>query len=163
MSRAFTRALVVSTIGGLAVAPALAYAANGGSSTHAPTVTTVAAPKHAQGGQNILLSARVSIAPDKPSAPADDLEPDRKGKGKKGGKGTVKKGKGRGRGHRHANETGQITFVVDGKALAPVRISNGRALEKVQLPSGSHTATASYSGDSHFNGSQSTPVTFTVS
>jgi Bacterial Ig-like domain (group 3) len=169
MSRAFTRALVVSTIGGLAVAPALAYAANGGSSTHASTVTTVAAPKHALGGQSILLSARVSIAPDKPSAPADDLESERKGKGGKtgkGGKGTVKKGKGgkgRGKGHRHGAETGEITFVVDGKALAPVRLSHGRALDKVQLPAGTHTATASYGGDSHYNASQSAPVTFTVS
>jgi hypothetical protein len=168
MSRAFTRALVVSTIGGLAVAPALAYAANGGSNTHASTATTVLAPKHAQGGQSILLSARVSLAPNKPSAPADNLEPERK-KGTKGGKSgkggtTVKKGKGgKGKGHRHAAETGEITFVVDGKALSPVRISNGRALEKVELPSGNHTAAASYSGDSHYNASESAPVTFTVS
>jgi hypothetical protein len=169
MSRAFTRALVISTIGGLAVAPALAYAADSGPGAHAATVTTVLAPKHAQGGQDILLSARVGVAPDKPTA--QDLGPERK-KGSKGsksgksGKGgtTVKKGKGgKGRGHRRATETGEVTFVVDGKALSPVRISHGRALEKLDLPPGNHTAAASYSGDDHYGASKSAPVTFTVS
>jgi hypothetical protein len=169
MSRAFTRALVISTIGGLAVAPALAYAADGGSGgsgAHAATVTTVLAPKHAQGGKAILLSARVGVTPDQPTAPAEDLQPDRKGS--KGGKSgtTVKKGKGgkgKGKGHRRAAETGEITFVVDGKALAPVRISHGRAIEKLELPPGNHTAAAAYSGDSHYNASKSAPVTFAVS
>lgn len=169
MSRAFTRVLVLSTIGGLAVAPSLAYAAGGVSNPHAPTVTRVLAPKHAQGGKDVLLSARVSVA-SKPTAPTTDLEPDRKGSkgGKgKGGKGTVKRhrgGKGgKGRGHRRASETGSITFTVDGKKLTPVRISHGRALEKLMLPPGSHTASASYSGDDAFSPSQSVPVTFTVS
>jgi hypothetical protein len=169
MSRAFTRALVISTIGGLAVAPALAYAADGGSGgsgAHAATVTTVLAPKHAQGGQAILLSARVGVAPDEPTAPAEDLQPDRKGaKGGKSGT-TVKKGKGgkaKGKGHRRAAETGEITFVVDGKALAPVRISHGRAIEKLELPPGNHTAAAAYGGDSHYSASKSAPVTFAVS
>ena len=172
MSRVFTRALVVSTIGGLAVAPALAYAAggtSGGSKAHTPTVTTVLAPKHAQGGQDILLSARVSLAAG-PTAPVTDQNPERKspkgGKSGRGGKGgsTVKKGKGgKGRGHRHAAETGEIIFTVDGKELAPVRISHGRALEKLELPPGNHTASASYGGDSHYDGSESMPVTFAVS
>ena len=164
MSRAFTRALVLSTIGGLAVAPSLAYAAGGGgSSPHAPTVTRVLAPKHAQGGKDILLSARVSLA-EKPTAPTTDLEPDRKGSKGGKGKGTVKKGKGgKGRGHRRASETGSIIFTVDGKALAPVRVSHGRALEKLTLPAGNHTASASYSGDDNYSPSESTPVTFAVS
>jgi hypothetical protein len=167
MSRAFTRALVISTISGLAIAPALAYAADSGSGAHAATVTTVLAPKHAQGGQDILLSARVGLAHNKPTPPTESPQPDRKGPGKggKSGKGgtTVKKGKGKGRGHRRAAETGEVTFVVDGKALAPVRISHGRALEKLELPPGEHTAVASYSGDSNYDASESTPVTFTVS
>ena len=166
MSRAFTRALVLSTIGGLAVAPSLAYAAGGGSNPHAPTVTRVLAPKHAHGGEDVLLSARVSLAK-KPTAPTTDAEPERKGpkggKGK-GGKGTVKKGKGgKGHGHRRASETGSIIFTVDGKALAPVRISHGRALEKLTLPPGNHTASASYSGDDNYSASESTPVSFAVS
>jgi Bacterial Ig-like domain (group 3) len=162
MSRAFTRALVLSTIGGLAVAPGLAFAATGGggSTVHAPTVTTVLAPKHAQGGHDILLSARVSLAT-KPTAPNKDLEPERKRT--KGGT-SVKKGKGgKGKRHHRANETGEITFVVDGKALTPVRISHGRALEKLQLAPGNHTAVAEYSGDGHYNPSESAEVNFTVS
>lgn len=165
MSRAFTRALVLSTIGGLAAAPSLAYAAGGGSSPHAPTVTRVLAPQHAH-GEDVLLSARVSLAK-KPTAPTTDVEPERKGsKGSKGkgGKGTVKKGKGgKGRGHRRASETGSVIFTVDGKTLAPVRISHGRALEKLTLPPGNHTASASYSGDDNYSASESTPVTFAVS
>ena len=171
MSRAFTRALVISTISGLAIAPALAYAADSSSGAHAATVTTVLAPKHAQGGQDILLSARVGLAHDKSGAPTESPQPDRKGSGTKGGKSgkggtTGKKGKGKsgkGKGHRRAAETGEITFVVDGKTLAPVRISHGRALEKLELPPGDHTAVASYSGDSHYDASESAPVTFTVS
>jgi len=171
MSRAFTRALVITTISGLAIAPALAYAADSGSGAHAATVTTVLAPKHAQGGQDILLSARVGLAHNKPTPPTESPQPDRKGPGAKGGKSgkggtTVKKGKGKGgkgRGHRRAAETGEVTFVVDGKTLAPVRISHGRALEKLELPPGNHTAVASYSGDSHYDASESAPVTFTVS
>jgi hypothetical protein len=155
MSRVFTRALAVSTIGGLAVAPALAYAAGGagGTQAHTPTVTTVLAPQHAQGGQNFLLSARVSPAAG-PAAPVRDPEPERKG--------PAKGGKGKGAGHRRAAETGEITFTVDGRALAPVRISHGRALEKLELPPGNHTASASYGGDGHYSGSRSAPVTFAV-
>jgi hypothetical protein len=162
MSRAFTRALVVSTIGGLAVAPAIAFAAGGGSGAHSATVTTVLAPKHAEGGKDILLSARVGLAPTKPVAPTEDLEPDRKSpKGGKDGHGG-KKGKGKGHHHRAA-ETGEITFIVDGKALTPVRLSHGRALEKLELSPGNHTAVASYSGDGHYSPSKSDPVSFTVS
>ncbi len=153
MSRAFTRALVITTISGLAIAPALAYAADSGSGAHAATVTTVLAPKHAQGGHDFLLSARVGLAHDTSAAPTESPQPDRKGSGKggKSGKGgtTGKKGKGKGgkgRGHRRAAETGEVTFVVDGKTLAPVRISHGRALEKLELPPGDHTAVATYSG-----------------
>jgi hypothetical protein len=157
MSRAFTRALVLSTIGGLAIAPALAYAADGAPTPHAPTMTRVHAPKNAHGGEDFLLSARVSLATH-PSAPTKDQGPDQQGS-----KGKGKKGKKKGKGHRRAAETGSITFVVDGKSLPPVHISHGRAIEKLTLPPGSHTATASYSGDSHYDPSQSAPVTFTVS
>ena len=34
---------------------------------------------------------------------------------------------------------------------------------KLELPPGHHTAVASYSGDSHYDASESAPVTFTVS
>ncbi|MBS2964220.1 Ig-like domain repeat protein [Actinocrinis puniceicyclus] len=165
MSRAFTRALVLSTIGGLGVAPSLAYAAGGGgSSPHAPTVTRVLAPKHAQSGADFLLSARVSLAKG-PTAPTTDPQPEGKaaksGKGK-GGRGHGKKGKG-GKGHRRTSETGSVVFTVDGKKLAPVRISHGRALEKLTLTPGEHTASATYSGDQHYSPSESSPVTFAVS
>ena len=163
MSRTFTRALVVSAIGGLAVAPALAYAADGAPTPHKPTVTRVHVPKNAHGGQEFLLSARVSVAT-QPSAPTTDQGPDQqdsKGKGSSGGK----KGKGGGKGRvpRGPAETGSITFVVDGKSLPPVQISHGRALEKLTLAPGNHTAAASYSGDTNYNSSQSAPVTFAVS
>jgi hypothetical protein len=93
-------------------------------------------------------------------------------KGKKGGKGknggtTVKKGKGKGTGKRHGGrhhaETGSVTFVIDGKALKPIALARGRATEKIDLPAGNHTATASYSGDGNYEASQSPAVTFTVS
>lgn len=164
MSRAFTRALALTTIGGLAVAPSLAYAASDTSVQHAQTVTRVLAPKHAQGNADVLLSARVSLV--RKAAPTQqELEADRKGA--KGGKGTAKRHKGgkagTGRGHRQASETGSVIFTVDGKKLAPVRVSHGRALEKLELTPGSHTATASYSGDDNYSPSESAPVTFTVS
>jgi hypothetical protein len=148
----------------MAIAPALAYAADGAPSPHQPTVTRVHAPRNAHSGEDFLLSARVSIAT-QPTAPTTDQGPDQqdsKGKGKS--KGGTKKGKGhKGKGHRHPAETGSITFIVDGKTLPAVQISHGRALEKLSLPPGDHTATASYSGDTNYNASKSTPVTFTVS
>lgn len=164
MSRAFTRALVLSAVGGMAIAPAMAYAADGAPTPHEPTVTQVHAPKTAHAGQDILLSARVSVAT-QPTAPTTDQGPDNQGgKGKgKGGHGGKKGKGGKGKGHRRAAETGSITFVVDGKSMPPVQISHGRALEKLTLPPGNHTATASYSGDGSYNPSQSTPVTFAVS
>jgi Bacterial Ig-like domain (group 3) len=164
MSRAFTRALVLTAISGMAIAPAMAYAADGAPAAHEPTVTRVHAPKNAHTGQDILLSARVTMAT-QPTAPVSDQGPDQ---GSKGGKGKGghggKKGKGgKGKGHRHPAETGSITFVVDGKSLPPVKVAHGRALEKLTLPPGNHTATASYSGDDNYNPSQASPVTFAVS
>lgn len=161
MSRAFTRALVLTTIGGLAIAPALAYAADGAPSPHQQTVTRVHAPKSAHAGQDILLSARVSMAT-QPTAPTTDQGPDQGSKGKNGSGAKKGKGKSKGKRHRHAAETGSVTFVVDGKSLPPVKISHGRALEKLSLTAGSHTAAASYSGDSNYDASQSAQVTFTV-
>lgn len=166
MSRAFTRGLVVAAIGGMAIAPTLAYAADGAPSPHQATATRVHAPKSAHSGEDFLLSARVSIVT-QPTAPTTDQGPDQQdpdGKGKAKGKGGSKKGKGhKHKGHRHPAETGSITFVVDGKALPPVKVSHGRALEKLSLPPGNHTATASYSGDDNYDASKSAPVTFTVS
>lgn len=161
MSRAFTRALVVSAISGLAIAPALAYAADGAPTPtpHEPTVTRVHAPRNAHSGEDILLSARVTMAT-QPTAPATDQEPDKQGP--TCGKGSGGKN-GKGKGHRGPAETGSVTFVVDGKSLAPVQVSHGRALEKLKLPPGNHTATASYSGDGNYNPSKSAPVTFEVS
>jgi Bacterial Ig-like domain (group 3) len=163
MSRAFTRALVLSAIGSMAIAPAMAYAADGAPTPHEPTVTRVHAPKNAHSGQDILLSARVSVAT-QPTAPTTDQGPDQGSKDGKGKGHSGKKGKGgKGKRHRHPAETGSITFVVDGKSLPPVKVSHGRALEKLTLPPGNHTATASYSGDDNFDPSQAMPVTFTVS
>jgi len=173
MSRAFTRALVISTISGLAVAPAIALAADTGSNAAASTVTTLSAPKTMQSGHSFMLSAKVapSAAPAEDSAPDEESVFDTKkgGKGKKGGT-TVKKGKGKGKGKgggkqhgkRHSAETGSVTFTIDGKTLKPVQLSRGRADEKIDLPAGKHTATASYSGDDNYRSSESAPITFTV-
>ena len=174
MSRAFTRALVISTISGLAVAPAIALAADTGSNAPASTVTTLSAPKSAHSGHTFTLSARVmpSAAPSERAAQDEESVLDTKkggGKGKKGGT-TVKKGKGKGKGKgsgkkpgkRHDAETGLVTFTVDGKTLKPVKLSHGRADEKIELPEGKHTATASYSGDDNYRSSDSAPITFTV-
>ncbi len=148
MSRAFTRALVLTTIGGLAIAPAIAFAADGDPTPHQQTVTRVHVPKNAEGGEGILLSARVSIAKP-PAGPTTDQGPNQQNP--------------HGMSHRRPAETGAVTFVVDGKSLPPVKISHGRAIEKLTLKPGNHTAAASYSGDSNYNASQSAPVTFTVS
>src|SRR5438445_11469456 len=105
MSRAFTRALVISTIGGLAVAPAVALAADTESNTPASTVTTLTAPKSAHSGHDFTLSAKVSpsAAPSTKAAPEEEeesvLDTKKGGKGKKGGT-TVKKGKGKGSGKK---------------------------------------------------------------
>jgi len=169
MSRAFTRALVISTISGLAVAPAIALAADTGSKAPASTVTTLTAPKSAHSGHSFTLSARVmpSAAPSEKAAEEEEsvLDTKKGGKGKKGGT-TVKKGKGKGKGKkpgkRHNAETGSVTFTVDGKTLKPVKLSHGRADEKIELPEGKHTATAYYSGDDNYDSSDSAPITFTV-
>jgi hypothetical protein len=150
MSRAFTRALVISTISGLAIAPAIALAADTGSNAPATTVTTLTLPKSAQTGHSLTLTARVT--PSAAAADADETEQsafkDKKGhKGKRGGT-TGKKGKGRGNGKkhgkRHSAETGSVTFVIDGKTLKPVPLVRGRADERIDLPPGNHTAAASY-------------------
>ncbi|SRR5579871_5028610 len=173
MSRAFTRALVISTISGIAVAPAIAYAAGNGSNAPAPTVTTLIAPKGTSSGHGFTLTARVapSTATGNSAKHAESSITDLKaGKGKKGGttgrKGTGRKGKGRGsgkgHGQHHSAETGAVTFVVDGKSLKPVPLARGRAAEKIDLPPGNHTAVASYSGDDNYRGSQSAQISFTV-
>jgi hypothetical protein len=173
MSRAFTRALVISTISGIAVAPAIAFAAGSGSNAPAPTVTTLIAPNGDPSGHGFTLTARVapSTATGNSARHAESEVTDSKaGKGKKGGttgrKGTGRKGKGKssGKGHsqRHSAETGSVTFVIDGKSLKPVPLARGRAAEKIDLPPGNHTAAASYSGDNNYRASQSVPISFTV-
>ncbi|MGH6656525.1 MAG: Ig-like domain-containing protein, partial [Actinocrinis sp.] len=125
-----------------------------------PTATKVTAPAHAQTGQNFLLSARVVLAKG-PTAPVTDPPTNQQAKD---GPGAGKGGKdGKGRGHRRPGETGEMTFVIDGKALDPVKVTHGRALEKLELPAGDHTAAASYGGDGNYSPSESAPVTFTVS
>jgi len=173
MSRAFTRALVISTITGLAVAPAIALAADTGSNAPASTVTTLSAPKSAHSGHSFMLSAHVMPSAAQPETSAQDeesvLDTKKGGKGKKGGT-TVKKGKGKGHGKgvgkkpgkQHDAETGSVTFTIDGKTFKPVKLSHGRADEKIELPKGEHTATAYYSGDDNYRSSDSAPITFTV-
>ncbi|HEY3871027.1 MAG TPA: Ig-like domain-containing protein [Actinocrinis sp.] len=189
MTRAFIRAVVISAIGGLAIAPALASAADGTpTTTKTPTVTMLTAPQTPQADQEITLMARVGVHTDAgngdpggPGAPGTERgEPGRYGtqaKGDHSGKGSpeggIRKGKGKtktkgkgkhkGTGRRHTGETGTITFTVDGKDLRPVPLSHDRASEKVELPSGSHTITAAYGGDDNYSPSQAEPLTFTVS
>ena len=183
MTRVLTRAILLTAIGGLALAPAIASAADITPDTAPPagTVTQLTTPKDPQAGEIFTLSAKVS--PEDPATtdtpthaghtkkPVGDTKGDgtkdtgTKGKGKgktKGGKG--KGGKGSGTHHkRHAAETGKVTFTVDGKAQMPVDLTRGRASEKLDLTAGKHTVTASYSGDENYTASQSAPLTFTVS
>lgn len=188
MTRAFIRAVVISAIGGLAIAPALASAADGTpTTTKTPTVTTLTTPKAPQADQEITLVARVGVHADPgngdPGGPGssgpEHGKPGRgetQAKGGHSGKGSAdggtRKGKGKtktkgkkkhkGAGRHHTGETGTVTFAVDGKALRPVPLSHDRASEMVELPSGSHTITAVYGGDDNFSPSQATPLTFTV-
>lgn len=178
MTRVFTRALMLTAVGGLVLAPTAAFADTGGTATATPpsmTVTQLSPPKDPQANQKFTLSARVSpetAAKPAPSAHADsadegasnrDAKNTDPGKGKgKGKSGKGKTGKGT-RPKRRAAETGAVTFTVDGKALPPIQLSRGRASEQLELPSGKHTVTASYSGDENYTASQSAPVTFAVS
>ena len=170
MTRALTRALMLTAVGGLALAPAIACAADTTTSQAPPSTTVIqlVKPKDPQANQSFTLSARVS-----PKGADDTGNPvhasttkkpggDTKGKGKaKGGKG---RSGGKGATHkRHAAETGAVVFTVDGKTQAPVQLSRGRASEKLDLPSGKHTVTAAYSGDDNYTASQSAPLTFDVS
>jgi hypothetical protein len=168
---------MLTAVGGLALAPAIACAADTTASQAPPsgTVIQLVEPKDPQANQMFTLSARVSV---KDSGETEDpvrastaKKPggDTKGTGSKGGgtKGKGKGGKGKGKGgsagKRHAAETGAVVFTVDGKAQAPVQLSRGRASEQLDLPSGKHTVTASYSGDDNYTASQSVPLTFDVS
>ena len=177
MTRALTRALMLTAVGGLALAPAIACAADTtttattDSAPPSTTVTQLVTPKDPQADQMFTLSARVT--PKDPAATHTPVQAtstkkpggDTKGTGTKG-KGKTGKGK-NGKGgntlrKRHAAETGAVIFTVDGKAQAPVPLSRGRASEQLELPSGKHTVSASYSGDTNYTASQSTPLTFDV-
>jgi hypothetical protein len=61
--------------------------------------------------------------------------------------------------------SGSVQFVVDGvDAGGPVPLTGGTASYSTSsLAPGSHTVSASYSGDSHYNGDSSSPFTQTVS
>lgn len=176
MTRVLTRAIMLTAVGGLALAPAIACAASGGTDTGtadappATTVTQLTTPKDPQANEMFTLSAKVT-----PEESGTTQAPPKAGHAKKpggDGKGTGTKGKSKGKGgkgkgakgghKRHAAETGKVTFTVDGKAQSPVQLARGRASEKLELPSGKHTVSASYSGDQNYTASQSAPVTFTV-
>ena len=59
--------------------------------------------------------------------------------------------------------TGSATFTVDGVAQAPVPLSSGAAIFTTsQLSAGTHTITASYSGDAYHAPSSSSTLTQTV-
>ena len=175
MTRVLTRAIMLTAVGGLALAPAIACAADTGADPAPPatTVTQLNTPKDPQANEMFTLSAKVtaedSTTTDTPpksghsKKPGGDEKGGGAGKGKTKGKGTKGKG-GKGGAHhkRHAAETGEVTFTVDGKTQTPVPLSRGRASEKLDLPSGKHTVTAAYSGDQNYTASQSAPLTFTV-
>ncbi len=58
---------------------------------------------------------------------------------------------------------GTVTFSIDGTAQTPAALNNGSATYTLSsLAVGSHTVTASYSGDATFAASQSPPLTQTV-
>jgi hypothetical protein len=176
MTRVLTRAIMLTAVGGLALAPAFACAADAGVGTGtgadpappATTVTQLVTPKDPQADQMFTLSARVSPKESDPTpapAMADDAKKpggDTKGTGGKGKSGKGKGGKGRGTHPKRHAETGAVIFTVDGKAKTPVDLTRGRASEKLELSSGKHTVTASYSGDENYTASQSAPLTFAV-
>ncbi len=59
--------------------------------------------------------------------------------------------------------TGTVTFTIDGTAGAPVSVSGGQASTTLALTAaGPHTVTATYNGDSDFQGSTSSALTQTV-
>lgn len=168
MSRAISRALLISTVGGIAVAPALAYGADNGPTAPAATVTVMTAPQHAQGGTDFTLSAKV--LPDTKTASGGDEQPTEQNKRRhdperttRHGKHNTGKGKGKKKHHRRRHaETGTLTFTVDGKTLAPVPVSHDRASEKLKLPTGTHTVSAAYSGDDNYEASHSKTISFVV-
>ncbi|HEY0308885.1 MAG TPA: Ig-like domain repeat protein [Acidobacteriaceae bacterium] len=59
--------------------------------------------------------------------------------------------------------TGTVTPVLDGVGCSPVTLLNGAAMLSLgTLPAGTHTLTASYSGDINFSGADASAVAFTV-
>ncbi|WP_157436569.1 Ig-like domain-containing protein [Actinospica robiniae] len=87
-----------------------------------------------------------------------------KGKGKSKGTGH-RKGTGRRKGKgktRRPALTGEVTFIVDGKAQPPVEVTRDQASEQISVPLGRHTISAEYSGDDHFEGADSPTVAFAL-
>jgi Bacterial Ig-like domain (group 3) len=178
MSRAIHRLLVTAAVGGIAVLPTLAFAADAspGDQPQMSTTITVGTPKHAPIDGETSLTARITAADTdgdtgtdgeagKPrlSARSDAGQGDSDDSTAKKGKGHKKKAKGGHHQKHHAAETGTVTFTVDGKAQPPIQVERDHATEKIQLSPGNHTVAATYSGDGHYRASRSIPVTFSVS
>ncbi|HEV2636938.1 MAG TPA: Ig-like domain-containing protein [Actinocrinis sp.] len=189
MSRVLTRALLLTAVGGMALAPAIASATDTAPDAAPPatTITQLTTSKDPQAGEMLTLSARVSpeesgTTDTPPPSTAPTKKPtgntkgkDTKGTGTKGkdgksGKGGKdgKGGKGKGTKNgthpkRHTAETGEVTFTIDGKAQPSIQLARGRATEKLELEAGKHTVVANYSGDQNYSASKSAPLTITVS
>ena len=178
MSRMFHRVLAASAVGAAALAvPATALAADtggGGRGAATPTSVAVHLPAHVMAGQPVTVSARITPQ-DEAEGTGPGTQDGRHGKshGTKGGghrpgpvhgtghgKGKGGKGKGgTGKARRHA-VTGEVRFLLDGKAEPPVEVSRDQASEKLRIPLGRHTLVAEYSGDADHLASRSAPVAF---
>jgi len=60
--------------------------------------------------------------------------------------------------------TGTVTFTIDGVVQAPITMNGGKSItfKTTTLTAGTHTITATYSGDSNYTSSTSSPLTETV-
>jgi Bacterial Ig-like domain (group 3)/Fibronectin type III domain len=59
--------------------------------------------------------------------------------------------------------TGTITFTIDGTAQSPITLASGKAALRIStLTTGTHTVTATYSGDTNYAASTSSALTQTV-
>ncbi len=84
-----------------------------------------------------------------------------KGTGSRKGAGHHKGKKGKTKSKRHAM-TGEVTFILDGKAQPPVEVTRDLASEQISVPLGRHTISAEYSGDASFDGADSPTITFAL-
>ncbi len=59
--------------------------------------------------------------------------------------------------------TGTVTYIINGEEYNPVTVTNGKATKKLSgFSDGNYTVETLYSGDSSYNPSNATPVTFTI-